>query len=91
MRFFHLLNFQHLMIAVFPTLIFIILLALALGFSHIKRPDSQERYRRILHTFPDGIEGRNAPFPFVMILIVVGAVLWTFFYILMNGVLKVKI
>jgi hypothetical protein len=91
MRFFELLNFQHLMLALFPTLIFIILLALALGHSHFRRPDSDERKRKIIYKYPDGIEDRNAPFPLVMTLIIAGTVVWAFFYILFYGLLKVKI
>ena len=91
MRFFHLLNFQHVMLAVFPTLIFIILLALALGFSHFKRPDSEERHRRIIQKYPEGIEDRNAPFPIFMMFVIAGVVVWAVFYILLNGILGVKI
>jgi hypothetical protein len=91
MRFFQLLNFQHLMLAVFPTLIFIVLLGLALGYSHFRRPDSEERKRRIIYRYPDNIEDRNAPFPLVMTLIVAGVVAWAFFYILLHGLLGVKI
>lgn len=91
MRFFELLNFKHLMLAVFPTLIFIVLLALALGRSHFRRPDSEERKRRIIYNYPEGIEDRNAPFPLVMTLMIAGVVAWAFFYILLNGLLGVKI
>lgn len=91
MRFFQLLNFQHLILAVFPTLIFIILLALALGHSHFKGSDSEDRKRRIIYRYPERIEDRNAPFPLVMTLIVAGVVAWAFFYILLHGLLGVKI
>jgi hypothetical protein len=91
MRFFQLLNFQHLMLAVFPTLIFIILLALALGHSHFRRPDSEERKQRIIYRYPEGIEDRNAPFPLIMTLIIAGVVAWAVFYILLHGLLGVKI
>jgi hypothetical protein len=91
MRFFELLNFQHLMLALFPALIFIILLALALGHSYFRRPDSDARKRKIIHKYPDGIEDRNAPFPLVMTLIIAGTAAWAFFYILLYGLLKVKI
>lgn len=91
MRFFELLNFQHLMLAIFPTLVFIIVFALALGFFHFKHPDSDQRHRHIIYKYPDGIEDRNAPFPLAMALIIVGVILWGFFYILFNGVMGVKI
>lgn len=91
MRYFYQLNFQHIMLYLFPTLIFIVILALALGRSHFGAPDSEERKRKILHVFPEGIEDRNAPFPLFMSLVVIGTVVWGIFYILMNGLLGVKI
>jgi hypothetical protein len=91
MRFFALLNFQHIILYVFPTLVFIVLFGLALGYSHVRRKDSEERKKAILYLFPDGIEGRNAPFPLVLVLTIVGTLIWAFFYILMIGVLEVKI
>ncbi|MBW2367726.1 MAG: hypothetical protein JRH15_07560 [Deltaproteobacteria bacterium] len=91
MRFFELLNFQHLMLAVIPTLIFIVVFALALDFTIIKRKDSQDRKRTIVYRYPEGIEDKDAPFPLAMTLIIVGTVLWAFFYILMTGLLGVKI
>jgi len=66
-------------------------LALALGFFHFKHPDSDQRHRQIIYKYPDGIEDRNAPFPLAMALIIVGAILWGFFYILLNGVMGMKI
>ena len=91
MRYFKLLNFQHLMLVIFPTLVFIIVFALALGFRHFKHPDSERRRKEILYTYPEGIEDKNAPFPIAMTLIVAGVVIWAFFYILLNGLLGVKI
>ena len=91
MRYFKLLNFQHLMLVVFPTLIFIVVFALALGFRYFKHPDSERRNKEILYQYPDGIEDKNAPFPIIMTLIIGGVVIWAFFYILMNGLLGVKI
>lgn len=91
MRYFALLNWQHVILYVFPTLVFILLFAAALGFVHLKAADSQERRRRITYRFPDGIEDRDAPFPLAMALIVTGTLVWAVFYILMTGILGVKI
>jgi hypothetical protein len=91
MRFFALLNFQHLTLALFPTLLFIIVFALALGFCHFRRAGDALREQQILYRFPDGIEDRDAPFPLAMILIVLGAVVWAVGYILFTGILGVKI
>jgi hypothetical protein len=91
MRFYELLNFQHLMLALFPTLLFIIVFALALGFSHFRRVGDEAREKQILYRYPEGIEDRDAPFPLAMVLIVAGTVVWAFCYILLSGVLGVKI
>jgi hypothetical protein len=91
MRFYELLNFQHIMLYIFPTLLFILVFALALKYSHFKADNSEERKRTILYKYPEGIEDKNAPFPLAMTLIIVGTILWAFFYILMTGLLGVKI
>lgn len=91
MRFFHLLNFQHIMLYLFPTLVFMIIFGLALNFSHLKSKDAEERKQKIIYRFPDGIEDRNAPFPLAMILIIAGTLIWVFFYILETGLMGVKI
>ena len=91
MRFFHLLSFQHIMLYIFPTLVFTIIFGLALKFSHLNSADAERRKKEILYRFPDDIEDRDAPFPLSMILIIAGTVLWVFFYILFTGLLGVKI
>lgn len=91
MRFFELLNFQHIILYVFPTLIFILVFGVGLAFSHLKTEDSKRRFTEITHLFADGLKERNAPYPLVMVLIVAGAVAWAFCYILMTGLLEIKI
>ena len=91
MRLFGLLNFQHIILYLFPTLIFMIVFGLALRFSHLQQEDAEERKKTIIHRFSDGIEDRNAPFPLAMILIIAGTLIWVFFYILGTGLLGVKI
>jgi len=91
MRFFHLLNMQHLVGAIFPTLLFMVIFGLALKYSHFNGPDAQKRKERIIYRYPDGIEDRDAPFPLAMTLIIAGTVIWVFFYILMTGLLGAKI
>ena len=91
MRFYNILNLQHVVLFVLPTLVFIIGFGLALGYSHFWSPDSQQRKKAVVHSYPDGIDGRNAPFPLAMLLIVIGTLVWAFFYILLNGWLGVKI
>lgn len=91
MRFFELLNFQHIMAFVFPTFIFMVVFGVGLAFSHFHSADAEARKTQIAGRFAEGIEDRNAPYPLVMILIIAGAVIWGFFYILMHGLLGVKI
>lgn len=91
MRFYELLNFQHVVLYIFPTLIFIVLFGIGLAFSHFHGKDAEAKKREIYHRYPDDIEDREAPFPLAMTLIVVGTALWAFFYIWQTGILRVKI
>lgn len=91
MRYFELLSIQHFVMYLFPTMAFIALFILGLGFYHIKRKDSAKREARIIEQYPGGIQGRNAPFPIVLYLIIAGTVLWVLAYILLIGGLGVKI
>ncbi len=91
MRFFGLLGFQHVVLFIFPTLVFVILFWVALKETHFHTRDSEERKSKVLHVFPGGIEERNAPFPLVLLLIIVGFALWAIFYTLGTGILGVRI
>jgi len=91
MRFFDALSVQHFVMYLFPAIAFIALFILGLGFYHINRRDSADRESRIIENYPGGIEGRNAPFPLVLYLIIAGSVIWVLAYILLIGYLKVKI
>jgi hypothetical protein len=91
MRYFELLNLQHFVLYLFPALATIVIFAAGLGFYYLRRRDSAERETRIIEEYPGGIQGRNAPFPIVLILIIVGTVIWSLAYILFIGILGVKI
>jgi hypothetical protein len=91
MRIFEVLNIQHLVMYLFPTLAFIVIFAAGLGYLHIRRRASAERLTRIIEKYPGGIEGRNAPFPLMLTLTIAGTVVWCLLYILLTGLLKVKI
>ena len=82
---------QHFVMYLLPTLAFIALFIIGLGFYHFHRKDSAERETRIIEEFPGGIQGRNAPFPIVVTLILVGTIAWVLAYILLIGGLGVKI
>jgi hypothetical protein len=91
MRIFEVLNIQHFVMYLFPTLAFIVIFAAGLGYLHIRRRASEDRLTRIIEKYPGGIEGRNAPFPQMLTLTIAGTVVWCLLYILLTGLLKVKI
>ena len=91
MRYFELLGIQHFFMYLFPAIATIVLFIIGLGFYHFSRKDSAERESRIIERYPGGIEGRDAPFPLLLYLIVAGTVVWVLAYILLIGFLKVKI
>jgi hypothetical protein len=91
MRFFELLGFQHIVLYLVPTLVFIIVFGTGLGFIHFQSKNSELRKQEIHNRYPEGIEGRNAPFPLVMTLIIAGTIAWMLCYILGIGLLKVRI
>jgi len=91
MRLFELLAFQHIMLYLIPTLIFIVLFGIFLSFTHIRRGDSQERQERIVERFADDITGRDAPFPLGMALTIAGAVIWGLLYIWFTGAWGIRI
>jgi hypothetical protein len=91
MRYFELLGIQHFVMYLFPTVASIALFAIGLGFYHFHRKDSAERENRIIEEYPGGIQGRDAPFPVVLYLIIAGTVIWVLAYIILIGVLGVKI
>ena len=91
MRYYDLLNFQHTMGWLFTALIFMVVFGVGLAFAHFKDKDSEKRMHTIVTRFVDDIGDRYAPYPLIIILIIVGTFIWGFFYIVMHGVLGVKI
>mgnify|MGYP005843176421 CR=1 FL=1 len=91
MRLFELLNLQHFILYLFPAIIAVLLLALALGCTHFRGEDSEESKKRIVGAYPSDIEERNAPFPLILTLVILGTVLWGVGYILAHGIYGVKI
>ena len=91
MRYFELLGIQHFVMYLFPAVAFIALFVIGLGFYHFHSKDSTERQNRVIEEYPGGIQGRNAPFPIVLYLIIAGTVIWVLAYILLIGGLGVKI
>lgn len=91
MRFFDILNLQHVVLFLFPALVFIIVFGLALAYSRFHTPKGGDSTEEIMYVFPDGIEDRRAPFPLALTLIIIGTVIWGFLYILISGLLGRKI
>ncbi len=91
MRYFELLGIQHFVMYLFPAVASIVLFIIGLGFYHFRRKDSSERESRIIEQYPEGIQGRNAPFPIVLYMIIAGTIAWVLAYILLIGGLGVKI
>ncbi len=91
MRYFELLGIQHFVMYLFPAVASIALFIIGLGFYHFRRKDSAERESRIIEKYPEGIQGRNAPFPIVLSVIIAGTLVWVLAYILLIGGLGVKI
>ena len=73
MRFFELLNFQHTMAWLFPTLIFMVVFGAGLAFAHLHGKDSEARKKRITGHYADGLADRDAPYPLIMMLLIAGA------------------
>ena len=91
MRIFDILNIQHFVMYLFPSLAFILIFAAGLGYVYIRRGTSEDRRTRSVEEYPGGIKGRNAPFPLVVTLIIAGALIWSLLYIVLTGLFKVKI
>jgi hypothetical protein len=91
MRYFEALNIEHFVTYLFPSLVFIVLFAAGLGYVYIRRRDSEERAARIIESYPGGIEGRNAPFPLFLSLIIAGTLVWCLLYLILTGVWGIKI
>ena len=91
MRYFNLLNIQHFIMYLFPAFVTLVLIAVALAFSHFRREGDDARHKAITATYPGDIQEREAPFPLILILVIVGTVLWALGYIIGHGVLGVKI
>ena len=91
MRYFELLGIQHFVMYLLPALIFIVLFALGLGFYHFRSRDAAQRETEIVEEFPDGIQGRNAPFPAITYITIAGTVIWVLGYILAIGLWGVTI
>jgi hypothetical protein len=91
MRYFELVNLQQFILYLFPGWIFILVFVAGLSFAYFNTRESEKKLSKIIEKYPGGIEGRNAPFPLTLILIIAGTVIWSLGYIFFIGILGVKI
>jgi hypothetical protein len=91
MRFFELVNIQQFALYLLPAWAFILVFAAGLSFAHFRTQKSDQKMTKIIEKYPGGIEGRNAPFPLVLYMIIIGTVIWSLGYIFFIGFLGVKI
>jgi hypothetical protein len=91
MRYFELVNLQHFILYLLPAWAFILVFAAGLSFAHFRTKEADKRLSKIIEKYPGGIEGRNAPFPLILYMVIAGTVLWALAYILLIGLLGVKI
>ncbi len=85
MRFFELLNLQHVFALFIVAIIFLILFGVALAFIPTSGPISKALNIKKTQDFPDGIGKAEGPFPLIVSLIIGGTFLWALFYILYYG------
>ena len=85
------LGVQHYIMYLFPAIVFALLFAIGLGFYHFRTKDAADRETRIIEEFPDGIQGRNAPFPAIAYLTIAGTLVWVLAYILTIGLMEIHI
>lgn len=91
MRFFALLNTQHVAALIIVTIIFLLLFGVALAVVPLFGPLSRVLENRNVQHFAGGIKKADGPFPLINALIIAGVVLWALYYILYYGFSEVVI
>jgi hypothetical protein len=81
MRYFTLLDFQHMVLAFFIGLIAVILVSVA--WWKYPRPDEEEP----LESLHAGSAGKSHPMPPLLIFIIAGALLWALAYVFIAGIM----
>lgn len=85
MRFFELLNFQHMMASLLIPLIFMVLFSVGVLLLPLVSSNGKKEVSQETHTFNDNISEGDGPFPMIVALIITGTVLWAVFYTVWYG------
>ena len=91
MHYFEVRNIQYFVMYFFPGLLAVFLIGVGLAFTHFRSRDSVEQDKEALYEFPGGVRDARNPFPLILLLVIVGTVIWAFFYILAMGLFEVRI
>lgn len=91
MRFFELLNLQHMYGSILVALIFLVLFGVGLSFMPLVNSKAKGTTAKESHSFNDNIEEGDGPFPLIIALTIAGTILWALFYILYYGFSEVKL
>ena len=80
MRFFDVLDFQYLILAIFLALVAVVLIYLGFqSYSFSRRREEEEE------EFPGGIRVQNHSIPPFLIFVVIGFVIWAIVYVILYG------
>jgi hypothetical protein len=91
MHYFPLRDIQHFILYFFPAFLTVLLIGIGLAFTHFRTKRSEENNDRVYYEYNEGIQDKDGPFPLILILVITGTVIWSFFYILVIGLMGVKI
>jgi hypothetical protein len=80
MRLFTLANVQNIVLYLFPSLIFLILFGLGLGYAHFGGVRGEDWKKVRYNIYAGEIEERRSPWPVVLLLIIFGTILWGLLY-----------
>ena len=82
MRFFDVLDFQYLILAIFLALVAVVLIYLGFqSYSFSRRKEEEEGEEE----FPGGIRVQNHSLPPFLIFVVIGFVIWAIVYVILYG------
>jgi hypothetical protein len=90
-RLFTILNYQNIVLYLFPSLIFLILLGLGIGYAHFGGVGGEDWKKVRYNIYAGEIEERRSPWPVVLLLIIFGTILWGIFYTWGIGYFVVRI